>query len=251
MSFDKQKRKEFRIRILRNELLSIGEQFHSTAVKWLKETKRHYVEDSAELKRHPNSILSDLKRINHERAYILYKIESLAKDKSLPAPIKLRKKLRKMEMEIQFQGEFPEEYQQFTEKLKHCLKTSPYSPGKKVKKSNDISLQCNIDLGEPTESMVQMTKSKKKSPSVNTMMALIRGHGVNAFKDAMGYFNPPTFTKAKLERMFGIWIPYQRFNQLKSKMNAKQKRQKHGNAKRAAAVRRERQQKLYNFQNPL
>ena len=254
MSFDKQKRKEFRESILRSELLSIGEKFHTTAMKWLGETKKMYLDNSAELRIHPNSIMTELKRINHERAYILYKMDSLAKDKTLPAPINLRKKLRKLEMEVQFQQNFPDEYNQFTEKLKEKLKTKPYSPKKRpIKPSRELPIEWDIRLDEPrSQNRPKNSKPRKvSSPCVNTLMQMIHGHGSKIFQDSDGYFRPPAFTKPKIEKTFGVWISHQKFQTLKTKMNNKQQKRKHGHAKKLAQIRKERHRKLYNFQNPL
>lgn len=254
MLFNKQNRKEFRQRVLRSELLSIGKRFHDTAMKWLEETKKLYVHDSAELKTHPNCILTELKRINHERAYIMFKLDSLAKDRTLPKPKNLRKKLRKLELEIQFQEEFPNEYLQFTEKLKEDIKSKPYSPVKKfIKSPGQMPLEWDLNLDDSsTQNRMKNRKPRKvSSPCVNTLMQMIHGHGSKSFQNAAGYFKPPAFTKSKLAKTFGIWISQQKFQKLQTKMNNRQQKRKHGHAKKLAENRRERLQKLYNFQNPL
>ena len=136
MAGEKLKRKKLQERTLRNEMLSIGSKFHTKAMQWLNETRELYTEDSAELQNHPNSILSELKCINHERTYIAYKITALAKDKMLSPPQKLRRKLRKLEMEVKFQEEFPDEYKKFMKNMKQRLHQKPYSLNKRRKNTN-------------------------------------------------------------------------------------------------------------------
>ena len=241
MSFDKRKKKDFQTRILRNELLSIGEKFHKTALKWLEETKKLYIDDSAELQTHPNSILSDLRKINHERAYIAYKISSLAKEKKLPSPKKLRQKLRKIEMEVQFQDEFPDEYKQFTEKLRNVLKSKPYSPSIKVKRSKtishrDIPMKWNIPLGKQNRFLKSKISKRNTSADVNNIIKLINDKE-STMKNTSGHRKYPVITKNKVEHLLGISMTNSIIKQFKHRMN-KQKLKKHGHVK-----------KLFNSQN--
>lgn len=237
MSFDKRKKKEFQTRILRNELLTIGEKFHRTALKWLEETRKLYINNSAEFQTHPNRILSDLRKINHERAYIAYKISSLDKERKLPSPKKLRQKLRKMEMEVKFQEEFPDEYKQFTEKLRDGLKSKPYSPLIKAKRSKtccqkDIPIKWNIPLGKRIRFMKSKISKRKTSADVNNTIKIINDGKSTLMNNNSGHPKLPMITKNKIENLLGISITNSMFKQFKNKMN-KQKLRKHGHVKRA------------------
>ena len=222
MSFDKKKRKEFRERILRDEMLSIRHQFHTKAMQWLTETRKLYTNDSAEFQIHPNRILSDLKRINHERAYIAYKISALAKEQILPPPNKLRQKLRKLEMEIQFQEEFPTEYKQFIEKLKKCIRRKPYTPNMKMKEKNknlvNIPNQWNMGLGRSNQIMKKSTTSKTDPIKKNKGRKIFHGHGKTS-KKSIGHGKHQRFTKHTLEKMLKGKIPNSIYHQLKKMRN--------------------------------
>ena len=222
MSFDKKKRKEFRERILRDEMLSIGHQFHTKAMQWLTETKKLYINDSAEFQIHPNRILSDLKRINHERAYIAYKISALAKEQTLPPPNKLRQKLRKLEMEIQFQEEFPAEHKQFIEKLKKCLRQKPYTPNFKIKgKRKDLvntPNQCNTCSRKSNQIRENSNNSNTHLIKMNKRMKIFHGHG-NTSKKSTGHGKYQKFTKSMLEKMLKGKIPNAIFHQIKMMRN--------------------------------
>lgn len=232
MSVDKQKRKKFQERMLRNEMLSIGSSFHTKAMQWLNETRKLYTEDSAELQNHPNSILSELKRINHERTYIAYKITDLAKDKVLTPSNKLKRKLRKLEMEIKFQEEFPEEYKKFMENLKKCLRQKPYSLNKRMKKNKNGNLKnipyCpNMRSGKPNTG-TKGAKSYHNSPKNFKTMKMIHGHGKSS-QNLNGYHKYPKFTKTNLEKLLNTGISEAQFKKWRFK-NKQQK--KHGHAKR-------------------
>ena len=118
----KTRQKEFRKNILKTQLLSIGDKFRKSAKQWLDETKNIMLDVSAETKQHPNRLLAELRKINYERAYIMFKIDAVDKNQQLPMPLKLRQKMKKTEMEVQFQQEFPDEYQIFTSELKEKLR---------------------------------------------------------------------------------------------------------------------------------
>ena len=60
MPSDKETQKRFRIKILKGQLISIGEQFHAKAKMWLQEIKEKVgIEVSAETKTkpHPNQLM--------------------------------------------------------------------------------------------------------------------------------------------------------------------------------------------------
>ena len=256
MPFDKKKQKEFRARILQNQLLSIGEKFQTTALKWLQETKSLYIHGSAESK-HPNQLLTELKKLNHERTYIMFKVEALKRDTKLPVPMELRIKLRKAELDIQFQEEFPDEYQEFVNDLKARLRKKPYAPAVKAHKDKKNRRlegleNWNVNLGAPIKNNQKPGKSNKKkdSPCINNIMNMLYAHGTANLRDQQGYFNAPAFTKAKVERLLGIWMTQPKFTYLKKRLNEKQCRRKHGHAKKSAEKRNERRQK-YDFINPL
>ena len=222
MLFDKKKRKEFRERILRDEMLSIGHQFHTKAMQWLTETRKLYTNNSAEFQIHPNRILSELKRINHERAYIAYKISALAKGQSLPPPNQLRQKLRKLEMEIQFQDEFPEEYKQFMKKLKKCLRRKPYTPNMRMKRKNKnlekIPNHWNMGLGKPIQIVKDSNTSKTYPIRRNKVTKIFHGHR-KASKKSIGHGKSHKCTKNMLEKMLKGKIPNALFHQLKKMRN--------------------------------
>ena len=261
MNRDKTRQKEFRKNILKTQLLSIGAKFKQSAMQWLDETKNIMLDVSAETKQHPNRLLAELRKINYERAYIMFKIDAVDKNKQLPLPLKLRQRMKKTEMEVQFQQEFPSEYQEFTSELKWKLQQKLHYPtmAAPMKKVNEVDedLNWNIDLGAPitkveSQSSLRIHKPRKiPSPCVNNIMKMLQDHGTQQLRDPRGYFLAPAFTKAKVEKLLGIWMTHTKFNHLKTKMNEKQKRKKLGQAKRENERRNERRNKLYNFINPL
>ena len=156
---------------------------------------------------------------SNERAYIFFKLDSLAKDKTLPKPTNLRKKLRKLELEVQFQEDFPDEYKEFTENLKEKLKSKPYSQNQKIIKSTKqmpLEWELNLDDTSPQNRPKNKKAKKVPSPCVNTLMQMIHGHGSKTFQNSAGYFQPPAFTKSKLSKTFGIWISQQKFQKLQT-----------------------------------
>ena len=178
-------------------------------------------------KMHPNQLMAELKRINYQRAYIEFKIEAMEKGNTLPKPIVLRRKMKKAELAVQFQEDFPKEYQHFTQQLKQSMTNKPYRPVNKSKQSAEIDLNMNLDLQTPK---VQQKSRKTPSPSITTLIRAIQGHG-RVFKDHKGFYQPPLFTKAKVERTFAIYISPQKFTNLKQRLNSNQKRNKLGRAK--------------------
>ena len=224
-------RREFQLKILRDQLKTCWQQFHQKATEWLKQAKMHTENTvSAETPKHPNQIMMELKQINYQRAYLEYKIKSVRKDKKLPTPVKLQQKLEKLELSITFQQEFPTEYHKFTQELTRKLQTKPYRPVHKIMKSKssqdlDISLDINLN-GDKSHN----NKNKKPTPSVSTLLRAIHGHG-RTFKNQNGYYQPPTFTKAKVEKIFAIYIPTPKFQQLKNRLNSIEQRKKRGRAK--------------------
>lgn len=257
----KTRQKEFRKNILKTQLLSIGDKFRKSAKQWLDETKNIMLDVSAETKQHPNRLLAELRKINYERAYIMFKIDAVDKNQQLPMPLKLRQKMKKTEMEVQFQQEFPDEYQIFTGELKEKLRQKLHYPTmtSPLKRVNEVdeNLNWNIDLGAPivkNKPIVAVRPNKPRkihSPCVNNIMKMLQIHGTQNLLDPRGYFLAPAFTKAKVEKLLGIWMTQTKFNHLKSKMNEKQKRKKLGQAKRDFQRRKERQNKRYDFINPL
>ena len=121
MAFDMNKQREFQVQILRDQLKNCWMQFHETAQKWLEGTK-HASENrkvSAETKKiHPNQIMADLKKINYQRAYIEFKIETILKNRKLPGPADLMKRMKRTELSVEFQQEFPSEFADFTKQLR-------------------------------------------------------------------------------------------------------------------------------------
>ena len=230
MNCTKKNRKEFRVKILKDQLKTCLTQFHEKAQEWLK-TVKAITENSisAEIKRiHPNQIMADLKKINYQRAYLEFKIQAAEKDHKLPLPMDLKQKMLKAELSVDFQKEFPQEYQIFTSKLKHKLSSKPYRPVQKAKPKNSQKLKIPWRL-EITE-VSPKKKPRKPSPAVSTIMRAIQSHD-RTFKDHRGYYQPPMFTKAKVEKMFSIYIPIKRFTKLKERLNSIAKRKKLGRAK--------------------
>ena len=232
MSFNMQKCKDFEIKILKDQLENCWNEFHHVAQKWLEGVKMITENKvSAEtIKIHPNQIMVDLKKINYQRTYIEFKIQSLVKDKKLPIPADLKRRMKKAELSVDFQQEFPIEYEQFTTQLKRKLKTKPYRPVMKMtssKKKTDLDIPWTLEIDDKRKSP---KKLKKPSPSVNTIIRAINGH-TKTFRDHNGYFQPPTFTKAKVEKTFAIYMPMKKFNKLKERLNSIEKRRKLGRAK--------------------
>lgn len=267
MNRDKVKIKLFRKNVLKAQLSTIGEKFKQSALQWLIETKNIINDVSAETKQHPNKLLADLRKINYERAYILYKMDAVDKNMQLPLPMKLRQKMKKTEMEVQFQEEFPDEYQQFTTDLKEKLRKKLHSPSLAAPKTSSTSLEdlnWNISLGAPikintsakpcwfhTPPRKPAKPQKKHSPCIKNILSMLQSHGTRTLQDPTGYYTAPNFTKAKVEKMLGIWMSHSKFTQLKSKLNEKQKRKRLGQVKRDNERRRERRNKQYDFINPL
>ena len=231
MNVNRKTRREFQLNVFRNQLRTCWHQFHQKATEWLKQAKSKTENKvSAETKTHPNQIMMELKQINYQRAYLEYKIKKAKKDKKLPEPVKLQQKLEKLELTITFQQEFPAEYRQFIHQLKTKLSSKPYRPVQKIMKGNkesELPLSFNITLNDQSTSRC---RHKKPTPSVSTLLRAIHGHG-KIFKDQNGYYQPPTFTKAKVERIFSIYIPLPKFQQLKQRLNSIEQRKKRGRAK--------------------
>ena len=232
MNVNGRARREFQLQIFKSQLKNCWQQFHQKANEWLQITKNQMEPKvSAETqKSHPNQIMTELKQINYQRAYIDYKIKSMKKDKKLPTPVKLQQKLEKLELSINFQQEFPKEFQQFTQELKNKLSSKPYRPVQKViKPTTNQELGFQWDLNLSTENATK-SKHKKPTPSISTLLRAIHGHG-KTFKNHNGYYQPPMFTKAKVERIFSIYIPMPKFTQLKDRLNSIEQRKKRGRAK--------------------
>ena len=242
MPFDKVQRRAFQLQILRDQLKSCCEQFHDATAKWInavQTTAKNKI--SAEIitppslnKTHPNQLMADLKRINYQRAFIEFKIEAMEKGNKLPKPIVLRKKLKKAELAVQFQEDFPTEFHQFTQQLKDSLTSKPYRPVNKSIKSAEVDLNMNLDLQTPKS---HHKTRKTPSPSITTIIRAIQQHG-RAFKDHNGYYQSPWFTKAKVERTFAIYISPQKFTHLKQRLNSIQKHNKLGRAKTIKSYRK-------------
>ena len=150
------------------------------------------------------------------------------KDKKLPLPMELKQKMEKAELSVNFQNEFPAEYATFTAELKKKLTSKPYRPVQKAakRKNPDLNIPWNLTISEKETEK----KRKKLSPTIPTLIRAVHGHG-NTFKDHNGYYQPPLFTKAKVEKTFAIYLPIQKFQQLKKRLNSQQKRKKLGRAK--------------------
>ena len=245
MNDNRKNRKEFRIRILRDQLKTCLNQFHETAQKWLKEAKDQNNNNvSAETSsKHPNQLMNELKQINYQRAYIEFKIQMVEKDKKLPLPMELKQKMEKAELSVEFHKEFPTEYSGFTQQLKKKLTSNPYRPVQKVQKSKSTKLNIpwTMTISEQSD-MGKKKPYKKLSPSVSTLIRAIHGHG-KSFRDHHGFFQPPMFTKARVERTFAIYIPNPKFQKLKKRLNSMEKRKKLGRAK---AIKRWRKGKIEN-----
>ena len=127
MTFDMKKQKEFQIQILRDQLKTCWTTFHETAQKWLEGTKAISENRiSAENKTiHPNQIMADLKKINYQRTYIEFKIQTIMKNKQLPVPAELMRRMKRAELSVEFQQEFPLEFETFTKQLRWDIKWNP------------------------------------------------------------------------------------------------------------------------------
>ena len=244
MNVNRKNRKEFQLRILRDQLKTCRNQFHETAQKWLKEVKVQTDNNvSAETTaKHPNQLMNELKQINYQRAYIEFKIQMAEKNKKLPLPMELKQKMEKAELSVEFHKEFPTEYSEFTQQLKKKLTSKPYRPVQKVPRSkNKLNIPWRLTISDQSN-MAKKKPYKKLSPSVSTLIRAIHGHG-KTFRDHQGYFQPPTFTKARVEKTFSIYIPNPKFQKLKKRLNSMEKRKKLGRAK---AIKRWRKGKIKN-----
>ena len=232
MNYTKKNRKEFRVQVLKDQLRTCMKQFHDKAQQWIdtvKSISEHSI--SAENKRiHPNQIMADLKQINYQRAYLEFKIQAAEKDHKLPLPMDLKQKMLKAELSVDFQKEFPQEYKIFTSQLKQKLSSKPYRPVQKIikpKNAQKLKIPWRLEI---TDKLPSKKKPKKPSPAVSTIMRAIQSHE-RSFKDHRGYYQPPMFTKAKVEKMFSIYIPPKRFIRVKERLNSIAKRKKLGRAK--------------------
>ena len=235
MPFDKAQKRAFQLKILRDQLKSCCQQFHDATTQWIQAVQNvaknkvsaETITSPSLNKLHPNQLMADLKRINYQRAYIEFKIEAMEKGNTLPKPINLRRKMKKAELAVQFQADFPTEFNRFTQQLKESLTNKPYRPVIKTNKTAEVDINMNLDLQTPKTA----SKSRKTpSPSIATLIRAIQGHG-RAFKDHNGFYQPPWFTKPKVERTFAIYISPQKFTQLKQRLNSIQKHNKLGRAK--------------------
>lgn len=184
MNFNKNDRKKFQIKILQDQLKSCWTQFHSKAQEWLEQVKM--VADKkvpAGTGTHPNQIMADLKKINYQRTYLEYKIYATQKNRKLPVPAELLRKMQKAELSVNFQQEFPSEYQQFTKELKKKLMSKPYRPIEKVKPTKEVDIPWKIQLQNENHSPKMKKSAKKPSPSVTTIIRAIHGHGKSFRKD--------------------------------------------------------------------
>ena len=232
MDYTKQNRKEFRVKVLKDQLKTCLRQFHDKAQQWIN-TVKSITENSisAENQRiHPNQIMADLKQINYQRAYLEFKIQAAEKDRKLPLPMDLKQKMLKAELSVDFQKEFPQEYKIFTSQLKQKLSSKPYRPVQKIikpKNAQKLKIPWRLEI---TDKIPSKKKPRKPSPAVSTIMRAIQSHE-RTFKDHRGYYQPPMFTKAKVEKMFSIYIPIKRFTKVKERLNSMAKRKKLGRAK--------------------
>ena len=231
MVFSKKQRKEFQLKIFQDQLERCWNDFHEMAQRWLKGAKLLAEQNvSAEtIKTHPNQIMTELKKINYQRTYLEFKIKTIKKDRKLPLPTELHQKMLKAELSVHFQREFPSEYNQFTAELKNKLATKPYRPVQKYTKSKpnqNINIPWKLTLDDKP-----IKKLKKLTPSVSTMLRAIHGHG-KSFRNHEGYFQPPTFTKARVEKTFNVYLPHSNFQNLKKRLNSIEQRKKLGGAKK-------------------
>ena len=120
MTFDMKRQQEFQVKILRDQLSTCWTQFHETAQKWLQSVKAAAENSvSAETSKiHPNQTMAELKKINYQRAYIEFKIQTILKNKKLPVPAELMRRMKKAELSVEFQQEFPIEFAEFTKQLR-------------------------------------------------------------------------------------------------------------------------------------
>ena len=227
MNVDSNERDNFRTAVLNTQLQTVAEKFQKMAEQWLNTIANTVSAETKAGKIHPNQIMAKMKRLNYERAYIEYKIQAIKDNKKLPTPVIVRRKIRKAQLTVKFQEEFPEQYQQFTQELYSKLQKQPFRPEQKPQKSKSTTdLRCDIDLGSPEKKSHRAKKRKTPAPNVNTIMNAIHGHGAKQFQDENGYYNAPMFTKAKIEKILNIYIPNSKFQHLKTKMNEKQHRRR-------------------------
>ena len=253
MKFDSNENQKFRMAVLQTQLQTIGEKFHNTAEKWLATIyglKNKVSAETQKVKTHPNQLMADLRKLNYERAYIDFKIQSMKTKRNLPKPVELRRKLKKTELGIEFQKEFPQQYQQFVQQLYKKLSQKRYKPDTKPWKSKILpDLNWNLSLEASPRASKKSKSRKTVTPNVNTIMNAIHGHGAKQFQDENGYYNFPTFTKAKIEKLLNIYIPAQTFQHLKKKMNEKQHKRKAKNIKLANLRKIERKNKFDILRN--
>ena len=258
MAFDSQKKREFQWKILKDQFQTILTQFHALATKWMDQVKQNMDVSPKLLAKnntgnHPNHIMSELKRLNYERAYVEYKIQALEHNIQIPMPEELHRRLRKTEMEIKFQKEFPKEYRSFQRQLKKKLRQNPYTPNRKAKKTaDDFTLDLPIFITEksqsksikpdksipnprkdhmkPTQNRVK-TPSRRKEPSCTNIIKQIHGHGTNRMINQHGYYQQPFFTREKVESIIGQSITNKKFHQVRQRLNNENRKRKLGRAK--------------------
>ena len=258
MAFDNAKRREFQWKILKDQFQTILTQFHALATKWMDQVKENMDVPPKLLAKgntanHPNHIMSELKRLNYERAYVEYKIQALEHNIQIPMPDELHRRLRKTEMEIKFQKEFPKEYRSFQRQLKKKLRQNPYCPNRRAKKTvDDFTLDLPILLAgtsmksstkqndvtpKPRKSHVNPPKthtkppSRRKEPSCTNIIKQIHGHGTTRMINQHGYFQQPFFTRDKVESIIGQTISNKKFHQVRQRLNNETRKRKLGKAK--------------------
>ena len=240
MAFDKKLRTQFRLRILNDQYKKILNEFQQAANQWLDLAKQHCKKPEigfAKPEKHPNHVMAELKRLNYERAYIEFKIQALERNIQIPVPEELHRRMRKAELAVKFQEEFPKEFKNFQVELKKKLGKQPYRPKNVAKKqTSDLSLDLPISLqsNDSTDRVPETPcMARRKEPALTTIIRSLHAHGVRRLTNKHGYFQPPTFTKEKVEQILGINISKNKFQQVKSRMNYHQKRRKLGKAKRS------------------
>ena len=257
MSFDSESRKQFQWKVLKDQFRTILHQFQQLANQWLQQSIKQmglnsetFLAKKTTSEIHPNHIMAELKRLNYERAYIEYKIQALEHNIQIPMPEELHRRLRKTEMEIKFQKEFPCQYRTFQRQLKKKLREKPYQPNRKAKKSNDLDLDLPIWFTDPPQTKPRkrsvsfsneidkklhrkpvVPTPQKKARTCNNIIKLIHGHGTNSLINKHGYFQPPFFTKEKVEQIVGHAINTKKYHQVRHALNQVQRKRKLGKAK--------------------
>ena len=253
MAFDNMKKREFQWKILKDQFQTILAQFHALATQWMKQVKENMEVHPKLLAKndtgnHPNHIMAELKRLNYERAYVEYKIQALEHNVQIPMPEELHRRLRKTEMEIKFQKEFPKEYRSFQRQLKKKLRQNPYCPNRKAKKSSDdLNLDLPIFFNETSKSIknsdesppktppktpqkppkcLTKTHSRRKEPSCTNIVKQIHGHGTSRMINQHGFFQQPFFTRDKVELIIGQSISNKKFHQVRQRLNTETRKQK-------------------------